>query len=176
MSRKLIIVLAVLFLSTTAFAQKQGDLRGTLYTTNPSGGVGVGLAYWVGSQLSIELSTAVEQHSASRTIVIDGDLARVESFDYSSNPVDFLVQYHIPTATIDRWKPYVGVGARYVKRPDESPDTETNAAISPELNGGVFYHLQPRLALRFDVRQLLRGDTPPYDDSAKFAFGVVWRF
>jgi len=175
-SRRLIIAVAVLFLSATAYAQKQGDLRGTLYTTNPSGGVGVGLAYWVGSQVSIELSTSMEQHSSTRIVIREGDLARVESFDYSTHPVDFFVQYHFPTATIDRWKPYVGVGARYVKRPAESPDTEANASISPELNGGIYYHLQPRLAVRLDVRQLLRGDIPPYDDSTKIAFGVVWRF
>lgn len=176
MSRRLIFAVAVLFLSPTAFAQKQGDLRATLFTTNPSGGVGLALTYWVGAQFSIEASTAVERHSARRTVVFEGDLARVESFDYSSHPVDFFVQYHLPTATINRWKPYGGLGARYVKRPAESPDTETSAVISPELNGGVFYHLQPRLALRFDARQLLRGDTPPYDDSTKIGFGVVWRF
>lgn len=176
MSRRLIIAVAVLFLSTAAFAQKQGDLRATLFTTNPSGGLGLGLTYWVAAQFSIEASTAVEQHSATRTVVVDGDLARVERFEYSSYPADFLVQYHVPTATINRWKPYGGVGARFVKRPEEAPDTRTNALISPELNAGIFYHLSPRLAFRIDARQLLSGETPPYDDSTKYSFGVVWRF
>ena len=173
MSRRLII--AFLFLSTSAFAQKQGDLRATLFTTNPSGGVGAALTYWAGERLSLEVSAANESHSDTRIVIFEGDQAREERFTYSSFPIDLLAQYHIPTKTINRWKPYVGGGVRYVKRPDDAPD-DTNATFSPELNGGLFYHLSERIAVRLDVRQLLSGDTPPYDDSSKLSFGVAWRF
>jgi opacity protein-like surface antigen len=90
-----------------------------------------------------------------------------------SYPVSLDGQYHFFNGS--RWKPYLGVGLRYVDPNARLRDI--GARISPEVNGGVSFMFTPRFSLRFDGKQELRSpDGPAYDPPSRVSVGLGWHF
>jgi outer membrane protein W len=88
-------------------------------------------------------------------------------------PISLDGQYHFLNAS--RWKPYLGLGVRYVSPKSTFYDVGTR--IEPEITGGVSFMITPHLALRFDGKQELRTKTgPAYDPSSLACVGLGWHF
>jgi outer membrane protein W len=180
------VVAAVILFSVPALAQHPGSTRINVFASNVSfawaensgsevgGGIGVGLSHWFSARWSSELSVSRESFRYQEPpLVVPGQGVVISSRETHGYPIDVLAQYHIPNGS-KNWKPYAGMGARYVQRPAglEGSSSETSA----QLNGGVTYHFTERFGVRFDSRLLLRANTPVWDDTFKTAFGLTWRF
>jgi outer membrane protein W len=201
MSRRTTWVFALLLLSAMPLAaQDKGDLEVSVLATNVGGGysegggsdfkggVGLGLSYWFSPRWSAELQAStqrtefggslIETHFPDGTILVRRDEIRGSAY-----PIDLLARYHFLNTT--RWKPYVGLGAHYVERPDfrseaglpffGRADLEANE-VSAQVNGGTLFMITPRLGLRLDARYLMRGDNPIWDENFKASAGLSFRF
>jgi outer membrane protein W len=194
MRKQIAVVMLLLLFAVTAVAQEktEGLPKGTFrvfafgsnfgYTesdlsgSNWHGGYGLGLEYRLSDRWSAELSVAREESATWTfgTIGPDGQLVQ-QRFSIVSHPVDVVGQYHFSTGSA--WKPFVGLGARYVDSSGPGfPYSVEESRISPQITGGFYYHFTPRLGLRVDVKRLLRNDSTFFDDTRKVSVGLGWKF
>ena len=125
--------------------------------TQVSAGVGASLNLFWSRKWSTEFSVATEQSYVEATTPSTLYEERLRTY-----PVDAFAQYHFVNSS--NWAPYAGIGVRYVKD-----------RTSAEVNGGVVWHFSNHWGLKFDARQLLRGDSP-YDSATKGSFGFSWSY
>jgi outer membrane protein W len=140
------------------------------------GGVGVAVEYALTDRWSGEVAVAREDLGVGYFGVInpDGSLTP-QQVSYRSYPVDAVAQYHFFTQSA--WKPFLGVGLRYVNAPDTGfPYQFESGRTSAQVIGGVYYNFTKHLALRLDARQLLRNDDTYYDRGNKLSVGFAWKF
>jgi outer membrane protein W len=200
MSRHSVLAFALLILSAIpAFAQKKGDVAVSVMATNfaatyserlgtdVDGGVALGLSYWFNPRWSAELLASSQKTEFGGALIEthfpDGTILRsVDRISGTAYPFDLLARYHFVNDS--RWKPYIGFGAHYVKRPDFKSDSglpvnrvdlEANQS-SAVVNGGTLFLFTPRLGLRVDGKFLLRGDNPQWDDNFKASVGLSFKF
>lgn len=177
--RKLIVIAVSLLASTAAFAQQQDKPTSFyVFVSNPGftysensgsnweGAFGVALQRMFTPHVSGELSVS-RDHRISRLPrfdvngnIIEGAPARKINHDFT--PVDLSARYHFFNDST--WKPYAGVGVRYV---------ESRAVGS--VTGGVVWQFRPSLGLRFDAKVLL-GNQPTFTDTFNGSAGLAWRF
>ena len=119
---------------------------------------GLALSHMFNDRFSGEL--AVTSQSAGGTVTtipLEGFPTTVR---YSNRvyPIDASASYHFFTDS--RWKPYLGVGARYVSDSVHvisglSDHRLTRHSTNPEITGGITFQFNPRLGLRFDAKQVI---------------------
>lgn len=159
-----------------AFGSNFGYTESDLAGSNWHGGYGLGVEYRLSDRWAAELSVAREESPTWSYGLVgpDGQL-QVQRFQLVSHPVDVVGQYHFFTRSA--WKPFVGIGARYVDTTGPGrPYAVEESRISPQISGGFYYHFTPRLGLRVDMKRLLRSDSAYFDDTRKVSIGLGWKF
>ena len=173
--RKLVVAVAFLLVSTAAFAQQDKPTGVFVFVTNPGGGssersgsywdgaFGVALQRMFTPHISGEVTVSRDHHT-SRFTAFDqnGDIIEYRTFTSDSTPVDLTARYHF--FTDGAWKPYAGVGVRYVE-----------SRAFGDLTGGVVWQFRPSVGLRFDAKVLL-GNESRFTDPFNGSVGLAWRF
>ena len=183
MRKAAVILFSMLIASAAVAQQKKNDF--SVFVTDagfgfsdhgPEGAGSVGLAFdrmWT-PQISTELSVAYERHRTYSYIVNPtGTFTDVPSLRFSTYPIDLAARYHFLNDT--RWKPYVGLGLRYVRQPHVGSQYNYQDHIGPEIVGGTVFQINKSFGLFLDGKAYL-GDREFYDSQLKGSFGLLWRF
>ena len=174
--------IALLFVAPAVFAQRQNSVSVFL---NQFGVQESNLhSHWYSSygaafesvftpHFSAAVSIASEQHSSYSYVVDEtGFINQVPPVRFRTYPIDLTARYRWVNET--RFKPYIGLGARYVAAPHVDSMFGYTNRTTPELVGGVVYQLR-HLGIVADGRVLL-GDHEYYDSEFKTTIGLSWRF
>ena len=156
-------VIAALLISTAALAQERPNgiyvfmSNPNVFYTKSSGThadaeFGVALQRMFTPHLSGELTVSRDRRITGSNF--GRDVA-------SLTPVDLTARYHF--LTDGSWKPYAGLGARWVE----------GRALA-DVTGGVVWQFRPSLGLRFDAKVLLGNNR--FNDTFNSAVGLAWRF
>ena len=114
-----------------------------------------------------------ERHQSYPYVVSPtGAFVPIDAVRFHTYPIDFSVRYHWVNDT--RWKPFVGVGVRYVAAPDVKAFGYQNH-FGPEIVGGTAFQITKSLGVVADGKAYV-GDHEPYDQPWKVGFGLAWRF
>ena len=96
-------------------------------------------------------------------------------------PVDLTGRFHFINDT--RWKPYVGIGARYVRAPRLSSEASRTLGrdyadhLDPQVVGGLEFLITPSIGVGTEVKVLFCDNKNcEYDSELKVAGGFIWRF
>ena len=149
------------FISNLEFGWSEGN------GSEGNAGFGIAAEYRFTPRWSTELSVAREEHHSAALLL--------DEFDLRSYPVDLVARYHF-LGVHTRWRPYAGLGARYVAAPDAPDDVHYENRLSAEANGGVDFNINQAWSLRFDVKRLLRTDDSAFDEETTVSIGAGWRF
>ena len=137
-------------------------------------GVGVGYSRMIRPNVSAQLAVAMEEHRTYPYFVgPTGDILPVQPHDIRTYPVHLAARYHWVNDT--RWKPYLGLGLRYVAAPDVDSRFRFEDKLNAEAVGGVQFLVKPEFGIELEARQLA-GDREHYDQLFKLSVGVNWRF
>jgi outer membrane protein W len=141
------------------------------YGTTVDSSYGLALSKFVTPRVSLELSASSQDwwEYEPGPYHFGVPIVRIRHTVY---PISFDSQYHF--ANDSRWKPYLGLGVRYVNA--TAHYYNLGARYSPEINGGVSFMITPHVALRFDGKQELRTRGPAYDPPTRGSVGVAWHF
>jgi len=160
-----------------AFGSNFGYTESNLTGSNWQGGYGLGLDYQFTDRWSTELSVSHEQTPITTFGVVnpDGSFSPV-NIRLTAHPVDVVGQYHFFTDSA--WKPFVGIGLRYVDSSGNPyiPFAYNETRFSPQVTAGFYYNFTPHLGLRVDAKRLLRNDSTYFDDAHKLSVGLGWKF
>jgi outer membrane protein W len=155
-----------------AYASDVGITYSETYGTAVDSNFGLAVSKFVSPRWSMELAVSTQGwwEYAPGPVHFGDPIVRIK---HQSYPVSLDGQYHFFNDS--RWKPYLGVGVRYVDPNAEFRDL--GARISPEINGGVSFMMTPNLSLRFDGRVAVRSNhAPGYDPVTRGAIGIGWHF
>jgi len=124
-------------------------------------GYGVALDHMFTDRISGELSVSRQTYRRHVTTFVSGGIPVTSFPQFELFPVDADVSYHFLFSS--RWKPYVGVGLRYVEMSEDlggplGPNVITSRAVAPEVVGGLTYQFRPPLGIRLDARQVVRSE------------------
>lgn len=182
--RKVVVVLFSLLIASAALAQQKNEF--SVFVTNssltlsrdhgPQGSNSLGLAFdrMVTPRISTQLSVNYERHRTYSYIVNPtGTFAAVPPVRFTTVPIDLSARYHFLNET--RWKPYLGLGLRYVRQPNISSQFNYQDHIGPEIVGGTAVQFTRSFGLLLDGKVYL-GDREQYDSQFKTSFGLLWRF
>ena len=177
-------LLGLLGLAVPLFAQQPPQPRVQLFgfISDPSivssqragtsfdAGFGFGVTKFITPRYAAELSVASHDfHEYASTS--SGISLRHTSHVY---PLSLDGQYHFLTGS--RWKPYAGLGLRYIAAPHDGLVAYSDR-LGVELNGGVSYLMTPRLSVRVDGKQELpTGSELRFDPRTRVSFGLGWHF
>jgi hypothetical protein len=150
--RSLVLLLLFLFLSIPAAAQAN---RISVFGSN---GDGYGIAYErrLSRAWSVELAATLQNQADAETY-----------------PFDLAAHYSF--ANQSRWRPYAGLGVRFVSAPTEPRGERYDNQWAPEPVVGVDYNITESWSLRAEAKHTL-GNTYRYDDAGKITLGIGWRF
>ncbi len=192
MRKSIVAMVSLLFVVAPLYAQRPNRsnavtlfVSDATFISNSSGSsfdadFGLALDHMFNDRFSAEL--AVTSQHAERVITYVGPTGGPSVNTYSDRlyPIDANVSYHF--LTNGRWKPYLGVGARYVSDSlhfsgPSASHRFTETSIDPEISGGITLQFNPALGLRFDVKQII-ADRRPYvaDPYFKASVGLSLRF
>jgi len=182
MPKPRLLVILLLLLAPSAFAQRENNFSVFLYQAGVAtsdnnrhwySNYGAAFESSLTRHFSAQFSVGSEQHS-SRPYVVDetGYINQVPAVRFRTYPIDLTARYRFVNDT--RWKPYIGAGARYVSAPHVDSMFGYSNRWTPEVTGGVIYQLR-HLGIVVDGKALL-GDHEYYDSVFKTSFGVSWRF
>lgn len=189
-----VVTLLLLLFAVSAVAQERteglqkGNLRVFAFGSNLSytesdaveanwrGGYGLGLEYQLNERWSAELSVSREQAGTWTVGMIGPDgVFQARNYKITAHPIDVVGQYHFFTKSA--WKPFVGIGARYVDSKGPGfPYQIENTQLAPQITGGVYYNFTKNLGLRLDVKRLLANGSSYFDDERKVSVGLGWKF
>ena len=182
--RKFAAVVFTLLVASSAFAQKKNDF--SIFVTDATfgwssdrgaighGSVGVAFDRMVTQKISAELAVSYEKHHTYGYYVnSNGTFTQIQPLPFSTYPIDLAARYHFLNDT--RWKPYVGLGLRYVRQPHISSQFNYQDHIGPEIVGGTVFQFNKSFGLLLDGKAYL-GDREFYDSQLKASFGLLWRF
>jgi outer membrane protein W len=176
-------LLISLLISSAALAQQKNGF--SLFVSDVSfisgaheshwyGGVGVAWDRMITPHLSGQLAFAAEQHRTYPYLVGgSGEILPIVARDVRTYPIDLAARYHFLNTA--RWKPYVGLGLRYVGAPQADARFRYKSHVSPQIVGGVAFAVRPTWSLVLEGRQLL-SDHGSYDPMFKASVGVSWHF
>jgi hypothetical protein len=94
-------------------------------------------------------------------------------------PVDLSGRFHFLNDT--RWKPYIGLGLRYLGAPDLTPQAMLVVGhpysdhVNPQMIGGLEFLIKPSFGITAEVKGLF-GNPEDYDSVLKISGGLSWRF
>jgi outer membrane protein W len=136
-----------------------------------NGGIGIAYQRRFAPEWAAELSIAYESHDESyRVFDHNGNGIDRGGRSWHTTPVDLSGFYLFQNQT--NWKPYVGLGVRWVDAPSDAAD-DTNFLYGA--TGGVTWEVGKKVGLRFDGK-LLFGDRPTWVDTFTGSVGLAWRF
>jgi len=176
------LVLAVILLAVPAFAQSIDKPTRVSVYINPgwgwsagsgnawNGGYGLALEHRFSRLFSGEISVATEQHEVQPYFFSD------RRFKLRTYPIDAIARYTFQSVHT-RWRPYAGLGVRFVGAPDEPPNVQYEDQLNGEVVGGVEFNAAESWSLEMEARHLVRNQLPEdYDELFKVSLGVGWRF
>jgi outer membrane protein W len=182
MRRTAFLVVLINSLATATFAQH--NQVSVFFSQSPSsvrGDRGYGAAFnhaWT-PRFSTGVAVAVEDAVVA---VCSGGIftpQRCSEFSARTYPVDLTGCFHFINDT--RWKPYLGLGLRYVGAPDLTPDAlllvgqPYSDHVNPELVGGLEFLIGPSFGITAEVKGLV-SNSEDYDPVFKVSGGLNWRF
>ncbi|HYS55014.1 MAG TPA: hypothetical protein VER58_14750 [Thermoanaerobaculia bacterium] len=181
--RKLgLLIIILLSVAPVAFAQSRSSLSVFLsefgvvsssQSTHWYSDYGVAFETAFTPRLSVQASVTSERHNSYSYVVDEtGYINQVPPVRFRTYPIDLTTRYRFVNDT--RWTPFLGAGMRYVAAPHVDSMFGYRNRWTPELNGGVVFHLR-HIGLVFDGKALL-GDHEYYDSVFKTSVGVNWRF
>jgi len=157
-------------------------------------GYGLALDHMFTDRVSVELAVSRQTFRRHVTTFVSSGIP-VSSFpEFEIFPVDADVSYHFVSSS--RWKPYAGVGLRYVGMSEDfggalGPNVVWSRAVAPEVVGGLTFQVRPELGIRLDAREVIRSaksyitkpqpGLPPFDDPGfvptfQASLGLSFRF
>lgn len=168
MRKAIIVAASLLFVVASAFAQQNtssntisvfvSDMSVTHSSagTNLDAGYGAAFDHMFNNHISAELTVTSQRMRQSFTTFTVTGPPTVTSYTKTLFPVDANVSYHFLTDS--RWKPYLGVGLRYLNSTVQGVAPLNNyrlksRSLDPEVSGGVTFQFRPNLGLRFDAKQ-----------------------
>jgi outer membrane protein W len=175
-------VIALLFIAPAVFAQRQNNF--TVFLNQFGLEESNTGRHWYSSygaafessftpHFSAQISVGSEQHRSFPYVVDEtGYINQVTPVRFRTYPIDLTARYRWVNET--RFKPYIGLGARYVAAPHVDSMFGYTNRVTPELVGGVVYQLR-HLGIVADGKVLL-GDHEYYDSAFKTSIGLNWRF
>jgi outer membrane protein W len=169
-------------LATAAFAQSNqlsiffNQSAGSVHTHH---GYGAALIHLWTPRFSTGIAAAVEDPVVG--ICVGGILTPEKCTDIKvrTYPVDLTGRFHFLNDT--RWKPYIGLGARYVGAPHLTSQQllvvghSYSDHVSAEFIGGLEFLFKPSFGLTAEVKGLLR-NSEDYDSAFNFSGGLNWHF
>ncbi|HXH40238.1 MAG TPA: OmpW family outer membrane protein [Thermoanaerobaculia bacterium] len=171
MRKSIIVAASLLFVGATAFAQQPirsntvsvfvSDLaisHTSAEGTNLETSYGAAFSHMFNRNWAAELSVTSQPVQRTNIYLAAGQPPIYSTFRDRLYPIDANVSYHFFTNS--RWKPYVGVGARYLDyktRLDLPTGVVRNSQrfVDPEITGGVTFQFRPNLGLRFDAKKII---------------------
>jgi outer membrane protein W len=168
----------VLLLAVSVSAQTPDKTtRVSLFLTNPGfqgnefldAGVGVALEHHFTPRWSVELEAAREVHDYQRSIF------NPTVIEFNTYPIDVFGRYSFQS-THEAWRPFLGIGARYINAPDEPEGADYDTQMSPEIGAGIEWKATDSLSLVFDAKAITRTDAPHWDELLKIQASIGWRF
>lgn len=183
--RKAAVILFSMLIASAAIAQQKKNDFSVFVTdagfgwssgrgTTASASYGIAFDRMLTQQFSAQLAIGSEGHRTYSYIVNPtGTFQAVDPVHFRTYPIDLAVRYQFLDES--RWKPYVGLGARYVAAPNVSSDFRYKNHIGPEIVGGTSFQIRRSFGLVLDGKLYL-GDHEQYDSNFKPSFGLLWRF
>jgi hypothetical protein len=180
MRRMAFVVVLLNSLANAAFAQSNqlsifyNQSAGSVHTDH---GYGAGFIHSWTPRFSTGIAVAAEDPIVG--ICVGGILTPEKCTDIKlrTYPVDLTGRFHFLNDT--RWKPYLGLGARYVRAPHLTSEQMLVVGhaypdrVSTELVGGLEFLLKPSFAITAEVKGLL-SNSEDYDAGFKISAGVNW--
>jgi outer membrane protein W len=193
MRKSIIVAVSLLFVVAPAFAQQpnrsntvsvfMSDLSITSTSatgTNLETSYGAAFGHMFNRNWSAELSVTSQPIQRTTIIFFGNQPPAYSTFRDRLYPIDTNVSYHFLTGS--RWKPYVGVGLRYLDYKTRL-DLPTGVSrysqrfVDPEITGGVTFQIRPNLGLRFDAKRIVGTSNSVLGDSAlSGSIGLAFRF
>ena len=193
MQRSMIVAVSLLLFAASAFAQQPSrsnsvsvfvsDLSFIYSSTNGTrfdAAYGASLAHMFSNRFSGELSVTSEHTRAFVTTFDPSGAPTTSTFSKRVYPIDANLSYHFLTDS--RWKPYVGGGLRYLSDSVRGfgPLGDYHIAtrsVNPEVSGGITFQFNPKVGLRFDVKEILGGQASSLTNlDTKSSVGLTFRF
>jgi outer membrane protein W len=185
-------MVSLLFVVAPLYAQQPNRPNAvTLFMSDAYGGsdssgtkfgadFGLALSHMFNDRFSGDLAVTSKRVGSSFTTYPLEGFPTTTTYANRIYPIDASASYHFFTDS--RWKPYLGVGARYVS--DSVRVTGplgdhrfSRRSTDAEITGGITFQFNPRLGLRFDARQIL-GSSRDFGADAKLqgSAGLSLRF
>jgi outer membrane protein W len=174
MQKLMLVTASLLFVTASTFAQPSSPANSVsvfvsdvAFTSSASSGsrldvsYGAAFAHLFSKHISAELSVTKQPFRRYvSTFSSRGELPVSFSYMDEVYPIDANISYHFITDS--RWKPYVGVGARYLRDSFLSSGPLGRYRLSfrsvdPEISGGVTFQFRPSLGLRLDGKEIAGG-------------------
>lgn len=186
--KRLAAILATALVASAAFAQQKNTLSAFYsnpslflhsgYGGRPEGGIGLAIDHAFSPVFSVELAVADERYTLLRSSAVVNGIPTFQTRNVRVFPFDATANYHFFTDS--RWKPYAGLGLRYVST-QEIGRGQFNPAyrmysLDPEVVGGVLFQFRPHLGLVLDAKQLIGNRDLHSDPAFKMSAGFHWRF
>jgi outer membrane protein W len=183
MRKSRLFVIALLFIAPSVFAQKERSFSVFISEFRMSSSSSTG-RHWYSDygaafensftpRLSVQLSVASEHHQSYPYVVDNtGYINQVPAVSFRTYPIDVTARYRFVNAS--RWKPFLGLGARYVAAPHVDSMFGYRNRFSPEAVGGVVFQLR-HFGVAFEGKALV-GDRENYDTALRTSVGLNWRF
>jgi hypothetical protein len=180
MRKQRLVAVVILWLAPAAFAQQRHAI--SLFATNSAttrafGDYGAAISETWTPRFSTQVAMSVEDPE----VCLGGSFltrpcTRTVLRTY---PVDVVGRYHFLNET--RWKPFWGLGVRYVRAPRLTAELIAEVGreypdhVDPQVVGGLEFLLRPALAITLEGKQLL-ADSESYDPMFKVSIGMTFRF
>jgi outer membrane protein W len=192
MRKPVIVAVSLLFVVASAFAQQNTPSNSVsvfvsdMAVTHSSVGTFVNAGYggafdhMFNNHISAELSVTSQRMRQTFTTFSSAGQATYGSYTKTLFPIDANVSYHFLTDS--RWKPYVGVGLRYLSSTVQNiaplnNSRYTSRTVDPEISGGVTFQFRPNLGLRLDVKQTVGNSGAVVGDGrSSGSVGLSFRF
>jgi outer membrane protein W len=193
MKRSMMLAASFLFVAASAFAQEPSrpntisvfvsDLSITQSSTSGRSidlGYGAAFDHMFTRRLSGEITVSSQTVRRPVSTFVTNGTPILSWYSSEIHPIDASLTYHF--LTDNRWKPYIGAGARYASFTFSSVGPLgryhlTTRSIDPEVSGGVLLQLGRRFGLRLDARQAFsRRPAVIADPDFKVSAGLAFRF
>lgn len=183
--RRFVIAAVAMLVATAGFAQheqkntlsffiSQATLSSASYAVQGDNSNGLAFDRMLTKRLSAQVWITSERHETFGYVVRpDGSIQTTERVLFRTYPVDFAMKYHFVNET--RWKPYLGIGARYVSAPQEGAEFRRLNIVRPEVLGGTTFQFTPHFGVFVDGRVYF-ANSHHYDEQFKPSLGLSWRF
>ena len=193
MRKTMVVTAFLLFAAMSVFAQQPSHPNAVsvfvsdLSFASGSGGThfdasyGAAFDHMFSDRFSGGVSVTSQRFRQSIFSVSPTGLPVSSTFTQTIYPIDANVSYHFFTGS--RWKPYAGVGVRYVSETFHGSgalgsDHFSTHSVDPEVSAGVVFQFRPNLGLRLEAKQIVSDNSGALhgDPTFKGSVGLSFRF